>query len=71
MRTDASFFGGDLDEIMELFYESREGIVDIICTTNSYFFILFDRTNYMTLCASIIGVTSLIFNEKEILLDSF
>ena len=27
-------------------------------------FILFDRTNYMTLCASLIGVTSLIFNAK-------
>ena len=27
-------------------------------------FCLFDRTNYMTLCASIIGVTSLIFNAK-------
>lgn len=25
---------------------------------------LFDRTNYMTLCASVIGVTSLIFNAK-------
>lgn len=27
-------------------------------------FCTFDRTNYMTLCASIIGVTSLIFNAK-------
>ena len=27
-------------------------------------FFVFDRTNYMTLCASIIGVTSLIFNAK-------
>ena len=27
-------------------------------------FCLFDRTNYMTLCASIIGVTSLIFSAK-------
>lgn len=27
-------------------------------------FIIFDRTNYMTLCASLIGVTSLIFNAK-------
>ena len=27
-------------------------------------FIAFDRTNYMTLCASVIGVTSLIFNAK-------
>lgn len=27
-------------------------------------FCLFDRINYMTLCASIIGVTSLIFNAK-------
>ncbi len=27
-------------------------------------FCLFDRTNYLTLCASIIGVTSLIFNAK-------
>lgn len=27
-------------------------------------FCIFDRTNYMTLCASLIGVTSLIFNAK-------
>ena len=27
-------------------------------------FCAFDRTNYMTLCASLIGVTSLIFNAK-------
>ena len=27
-------------------------------------FCLFDRTNYLTLCASLIGVTSLIFNAK-------
>jgi len=27
-------------------------------------FFLFNRTNYMTLCASLIGVTSLIFNAK-------
>ena len=27
-------------------------------------FVVFDRTNYMTLCASLIGVTSLIFNAK-------
>ncbi len=27
-------------------------------------FCVFDRTNYMTLCASLIGVTSLIFNAK-------
>lgn len=27
-------------------------------------FIIFDQTNYLTLCASLIGVTSLIFNAK-------
>ena len=27
-------------------------------------FCAFDKTNYMTLCASLIGVTSLIFNAK-------
>lgn len=27
-------------------------------------FIIFDKTNYLTLCASIVGVTSLIFNAK-------
>lgn len=27
-------------------------------------FIIFDRTSYMTLCASLLGVTSLIFNAK-------
>ena len=27
-------------------------------------FLVFDRENYLTLCASLIGVTSLIFNAK-------
>ncbi|MBR4086545.1 MAG: nicotinamide mononucleotide transporter, partial [Clostridia bacterium] len=27
-------------------------------------FVLFDRSNYLTLCASLLGVTSLIFNAK-------
>lgn len=27
-------------------------------------FIIFDKANYLTLCASIVGVTSLIFNAK-------
>lgn len=34
-------------------------------------FCVFDRINYMTLCASLIGVTSLIFNAKEIRLDNY
>ena len=37
-------------------------------------FLMFDRVNYMTLAASLIGVTSLIFNAKgkqhHFLLDS-
>lgn len=36
--------------------------VSTVCILGS--FLLFDRTNYMTLAASIIGVTSLIFNAK-------
>ena len=37
-------------------------ISSVLLIVISFFF--FDRTNYMTLCASIIGVTSLIFNAK-------
>lgn len=39
-----------------LWMSSMMGIVISFC--------IFDRTNYMTLCASVIGVTSLIFNAK-------
>ena len=43
--------------------------LEIMLWSFSVFFIIvsfavFDRTNYMTLCASLIGVTSLIFNAK-------
>ncbi len=43
--------------------------VDIILWSSSVFFIIisfciFDRESYLTLCASLIGVTSLIFNAK-------
>lgn len=34
-------------------------------------FYIFDRENYLTLCASLVGVTSLIFNAKGNPLDSF
>lgn len=34
-------------------------------------FCVFDRINYMTLCASLIGVTSLIFNAKGNPLDNY
>lgn len=39
-----------------LWMSSMMGIIISFC--------IFDRTNYMTLCASVIGVTSLIFNAK-------
>ena len=35
-----------------------------ICDADTTVFLIFDRTNYMTLLASVIGVTSLIFNAK-------
>ena len=62
MYTDAYFFGG-----LELKnYFSR---IEIILWTSSVLlivgsFFLFDRENYLTLSASLIGVTSLIFNAK-------
>lgn len=37
----------------------RVSVISVIIS-----FIIFDRNNYLTLCASLIGVTSLIFNAK-------
>lgn len=47
----------------------------LLWTTSAAFillsFYIFDRENYLTLCASLVGVTSLIFNAKGNPLDSF
>lgn len=61
MVTDAFLFGG----IMKKYFTKTElllwsvSVVFIIVS-----FLLFDRSNYLTLAASLIGVTSLIFNAK-------
>lgn len=64
MCTDAYFFGGYMNKILSYFSK-----LEIILWCSSIaliliFFIAFDRTNYLTLIASLIGVTSLIFNAK-------
>ena len=64
MYADASFFGGIMKKILNYFSK-----LEITLWSASVFliiasFIAFDRTNYLTLIASIIGVTSLIFNAK-------
>ena len=64
MYADASFFGGIMRKFSNYFSK-----LEITLLSTSVFliiasFIVFDRTNYLTLIASIIGVTSLIFNAK-------
>ena len=53
-----------MSKIMDYFSKTEL----ILWSTSAVFivlsFCLFDRTNYLTLCASLIGVTSLIFNAK-------
>lgn len=53
-----------MSKIMDYFSKTEL----ILWSTSAAFivlsFCLFDRTNYLTLCASLIGVTSLIFNAK-------
>lgn len=54
-------------------YFSKSEIV-LWCTSAALIllsFILFDRENYMTLAASLIGVTSLIFNAKGNFIGQF
>ena len=53
-----------MSKLMKYFSKSEITLwmISIIVITVS--FCMFDRTNYMTLCASLVGVTSLIFNAK-------
>ena len=58
------FFGGNMSKLKNYFSKSEivlwiASVMVIIIS-----FSAFDRTNYMTLFASLIGVTSLIFNAK-------
>lgn len=65
MHADASFLEGDrLKKRLQYFSKTER----LLWSTSVFFillsFVLFDRTNYLTLCASLIGVTSLVFNAK-------
>ena len=68
MRADVYFFEGSYDEIIQnrasLFFKNRKTVVVCIGSYDRSFFVLFDYNHYMTLAASLIGVTSLIFNAK-------
>ena len=47
-----------------IFFQSREAPVGLSWVFIVGSFCVFDRENYLTLAASLIGVTSLIFNAK-------
>ena len=50
---------------LEKYFSKQEKLLWICSVTLIVLsFCMFDRTNYLTLCASLIGVTSLIFNAK-------
>ena len=62
--TDAYFFGGYMSKFKDYFSKVEialwcSSVILIILA-----FMIFDKENYLTLCASLIGVTSLIFNAK-------
>ena len=64
MYADAFFFGGSMKKLLSYFSKLEillwiSSVALIIVS-----FILFDCTNYLTLIASLIGVTSLIFSAK-------
>ena len=49
---------------MNYFSKSEIALWSISVTVVVISFCMFDRENYLTLCASLIGVTSLIFDAK-------
>lgn len=61
-----AFFGGPMFKNLSKNYFSKTELLLWFCSVILILlsFCLFDRTNYMTLAASLIGVTSLIFNAK-------
>ncbi len=61
-----AFFGGSMFKILSKKYFSKTELLLWFCSITLIIlsFCLFDRTNYTTLAASLIGVTSLIFNAK-------
>ena len=58
------FFGGLYEKTNCLFFKNRAYIVVNVCFFIVLSFCVFDREGYLTLIASLIGVTSLIFNAK-------
>src|SRR5690554_1772598 len=61
------FFGGTMQKLyLKLNYftknELRLWAISVLLIVGSFF--IFDKTNYLTLIASLIGTTSLIFNAK-------
>lgn len=61
-----AFFGGPMFKNLPKNYFSKAELLLWFCSVILILlsFCLFDRTNYLTLAASLIGVTSLIFNAK-------
>ncbi len=64
MYADASFFGDAMKRLLNYFSGLEITLWSSSVLLIVISFIAFDRTNYLTLLASLLGVTSLIFNAK-------
>ena len=64
MYADAYFFGGLMKKLFSYFSKSELILWSVSVAFIVVSFCIFDRESYLTLVASLIGVTSLIFNAK-------
>ena len=64
MYADAYFFGGLMKKLFSYFSKPELILWSVSVAFIAVSFCVFDRENYLTLIASLIGVTSLIFNAK-------
>lgn len=62
--TDAYIFGGIMKKIAEYFSKTEIALWSSSAIMIVVSFFIFDRENYLNLCASLIGITSLIFAAK-------
>ena len=57
-------FGGIMQKLLRYFKKAELALWGISVALILVAFLAFDRSNYMTLTASMVGATSLIFNAK-------
>ena len=64
MYGDAYFFWRNMKKLLNYFSKFELALWSLSVLLIVVSFLIFDKTNYLTLIASIVGVTSLIFNAK-------